>query len=84
MSTNPQLKLIELKEEIMFKSKRSKFTVTVTPEKNRQDKPFVQAEGELTQAQLEAIASSWAWCQFSFNLEKGLLLVGVFLMLQWQ
>ena len=40
----------------MFKSKRSKFTVTVTPEKTRQDKSFVQAEGELTQAQLEAIS----------------------------
>ena len=52
-----QLKLIELKEELMYKQQPEKFTATVTPEKHRQEKPFVQAEGELTQAQLEAIAA---------------------------
>ena len=33
-----------------------KLLATVTPEKPRQDKPFVQIEGELTEAQLEVIA----------------------------
>ena len=41
----------------MAKQKREKFTASVTPEKLRQDKPFVQVEGELTEAQLEAIAA---------------------------
>ena len=41
----------------MSKPKRSKFTIAVTPEKSRPDKPFVQIEGELTEAQLEAIAA---------------------------
>ena len=41
----------------MFKPKREKFTATTTPEKSRPEKPFVQAEGELTEAQLEAIAA---------------------------
>ncbi|MGK7873173.1 MAG: hypothetical protein AB4426_07625 [Xenococcaceae cyanobacterium] len=40
----------------MAKQKPEKFTATATPEKPRQQKPFVQAEGELTEAQLEAIA----------------------------
>ena len=40
----------------MFKPKREKLTTTVTPEKTRQQKPFVQIEGELTEAQLEAYA----------------------------
>ncbi|MDJ0589132.1 MAG: hypothetical protein QNJ72_03935 [Pleurocapsa sp. MO_226.B13] len=39
----------------MFKQKPEKPTAT-TPEKTRQQKPFVQVEGKLTQAQLEAIA----------------------------
>ncbi|MGK7875088.1 MAG: hypothetical protein AB4426_17855 [Xenococcaceae cyanobacterium] len=39
----------------MAKQQREKFTATAIPEKPRQDKPFVQAEGELTEAQLEAI-----------------------------
>ena len=41
----------------MSKQKREKFTSTVTPEKPRQEKPFVQVEGKLTQAQLEVIAA---------------------------
>ena len=40
----------------MFKQKSEKFTATVTSEKTRQQKPVIQAEGKLTQAQLEAIA----------------------------
>ncbi len=40
----------------MSRQKREKFTITTKPEKIRQDKPFVQIEGKLTQAQLEAIA----------------------------
>ena len=36
----------------MSKQKREKLTATVTPEK-----PLVQTEGELTKAQLEAIAA---------------------------
>ena len=40
----------------MSKSKRSKFTIPVMPEKTRPEKPFVQIEGELTSSQLEAIA----------------------------
>ena len=40
----------------MFKPKLEKLTATTTPEKPRQQKPFVQVEGKLTQAQLEAIA----------------------------
>ena len=40
----------------MSKQKPEKLTASVTQEKNRPDKPFVQTEGELTQAQLEAIA----------------------------
>ena len=40
----------------MFKPKREKLTTTATPEKLRQQKPFVQAERELTEAQLEVIA----------------------------
>ncbi len=42
----------------MSKPKREKRTTTVTPEKLGQQKLFVQAEGELTQAQLEAIGES--------------------------
>ncbi len=41
----------------MSRQKRDKFTATTrTPDKIRQDKPFVQIEGKLTEAQLEAIA----------------------------
>ena len=40
----------------MSKQKRSKLTTSVTPKNTRQEKPFVQLEGKLTQAQLEAIA----------------------------
>ena len=40
----------------MSKSKREKFTATITSEQNRHDKPLVQVEGKLTEAQLEAIA----------------------------
>ena len=39
----------------MFKQKL-KLLANVTPEKPRQQKPFVQVEGKLTEAQLEAIA----------------------------
>ena len=41
----------------MSKQKTSKLTASVTPEKPRHDKPFVQVEGKLTEAQLEAIAA---------------------------
>ena len=40
----------------MFKQ-QLKLLATVTPEKTRQQKPFVQVEGKLTEAQLEAIAA---------------------------
>ena len=40
----------------MSKQKREKFPATATPEKTPQDKTFVQVEGKLTEAQLEAIA----------------------------
>ncbi len=39
----------------MSKSKREKFTVSTTSAKPSPEKPFVQIERELTQAQLEAI-----------------------------
>ena len=39
----------------MFKQKL-KLLAIVTPEKPRQQKPLVQIEGKLTEAQLEAIA----------------------------
>ena len=42
----------------MFKQQREKFTITTKPEKIHQDKPFVQIEGKLTPAQLEAIAAA--------------------------
>ncbi len=42
----------------MSKQKRAKFTASVTSEK-----PIVQVEGELTQAQLEALAGG----RFSLN-----------------
>ncbi len=41
----------------MFKPKL-KLLTTATPEKPSQEKPFVQVEGELTEAQLEAIAAA--------------------------
>ncbi len=41
----------------MSKPKREKFTATTTPEKARPGKLFVQVEGKLTEAQLEAIAA---------------------------
>ena len=40
----------------MSKQQRKKLTATTTPEKPCQDKLFIQAEGELTEEQLEAIA----------------------------
>ena len=40
----------------MSKQQREKFTATATSEKPHQHKSFVQVEGELTPAQLEAIA----------------------------
>ncbi len=40
----------------MSQQQPEKLTATTTPEKNCQDKPFVQVEGELTEEQLEAIA----------------------------
>ena len=40
----------------MSKQQPEKLTASVTPEKPRQHKSFVQAEGELTPAQLETIA----------------------------
>ena len=46
-----------LEKEIISKQKREKFTATTTPEKLSQQKPFVQIEGELTEAQLQAIAA---------------------------
>ena len=39
----------------MSKPRQEKCTATATPEKNRPEKPFLQVEGELTEAQLEAI-----------------------------
>ena len=39
----------------MSKPKGEKLTATTTPKNPRQDKPFVQVEEELTEAQLEAI-----------------------------
>ena len=42
----------------MAKQKREKFTVTATLKKPCQEKPLVQVEGELTPAQLEAIAAA--------------------------
>ena len=38
-------------------SKTKRLTATVTPEKASQQKPLVQVEGKLTEAQLEAIAA---------------------------
>ena len=40
----------------MSKQKRSKLTASITPDRTIRPKPFVQIEGELTQAQLEAIS----------------------------
>ncbi len=40
----------------MFQQKREKLTGVTVTEKTCQEKPFIQVEGELTQAQLEAIA----------------------------
>ncbi len=42
----------------MFKPKLEKLTATTTSEKPRQQKPLVQVEGKLTEAQLEAIGES--------------------------
>ncbi len=41
----------------MSKPKREKFTANAVPNKTRPEKPFVQIERELTEAQLEAIAA---------------------------
>ena len=40
----------------MSKQKTDKFTATTIPDKTHPEKPFVQLEGKLTEAQLEAIA----------------------------
>ena len=40
----------------MSKQKREKLIEVCNPRQNRQEKTFVQLEGELTEAQLEAIA----------------------------
>ncbi|MDJ0589126.1 MAG: hypothetical protein QNJ72_03905 [Pleurocapsa sp. MO_226.B13] len=49
----------------MFKPKREKPTATTALEKTNPQKPSIQAEGELTEAQLEAIAggvnSTYRW-----------------------
>ncbi len=42
----------------MSKQKRDKFTATTTPDKTHPEKPLVQLEGKLTEAQLEAIAAA--------------------------
>ena len=42
----------------MSKQKQEKLTATATPEKLSLKKPLVQAEGELTEEQLEAIAGA--------------------------
>ena len=41
----------------MSKQKRVKLTASITPKNTRQEKPFVQVEGKLTEEQLEAIAA---------------------------
>ncbi len=41
----------------MSKQRREKCTASVTPKNTRQEKPFVQVEGKLTETQLEAIAA---------------------------
>ncbi len=60
----------------MSKPKPEKLTATTTSEKSRQQKPLVQIEVELTEAQLEAIGVSlcaernrwWkAWCKLTHN-----------------
>ncbi len=43
----------------MSKQKRAKLTVSITPEKPSLQKPLVQIEGKLTEAQLEAIAGGF-------------------------
>ena len=40
----------------MSQQKPEKLTATTTPEKPRPQQPLVQVEGELTEAQLEAIS----------------------------
>ena len=40
----------------MAKQQQEKLTANVIPEKTHPEKPFIQVEGKLTQAQLEAIA----------------------------
>ena len=47
-----------IKEEIMSKPKREKFTVSTTSEKPSPEKSFVQVERELTEEQLEVIAGA--------------------------
>ena len=42
----------------MLKPKREKFTVSTTSEKPSPEKSSVRVEGELTEAQLEAIAAA--------------------------
>ncbi len=37
-------------------TRQKQYKYTATPDKTRLQKPFVQVEGELTEAQLEAIA----------------------------
>ena len=52
----------------MFKQKREKPTATTALEKTNPQKPSIQAEGELTEAQLEAIAggvnSAYLFCRY--------------------
>ena len=53
----------------MSKQQPEKFTATATSEKPRQEKPFVQVEGELTEAQLEALAGGVnSFSQCSYNI----------------
>ena len=41
----------------MSEQKQPKLTASITTKNIRQEKPFVRTEGELTEAQLEAIAA---------------------------
>ena len=54
----------------MFQPKRSKLTTSITPENIRPEKPFVQAEGKLTEAQLEAIIAAWGVSGTGVSLGK--------------
>ncbi len=41
----------------MTKTKQAKLTTSITPRNTHQEKLFIQVEGKLTEAQLEAIAA---------------------------